>query len=106
MAHQAGLEPAVARLTAGCFTIKLLMNKLTRLVLAIQFNVVNLQATHSYPIEFVKFSLAVTSLSNGSGCGKCAQRGSLREVMGLLTLTSSLTRNQNIFVIPNENFAT
>ena len=36
--------------------------------------------------------VAVAGLSSGSGCGKRAQRVFRREVMGLLTLTSSLTR--------------
>jgi len=44
-------------------------------------------------VSFRKWQSAAWVLKWYSGCGKCAQRGGiLREVMGLLTLTSSLTR--------------
>ena len=56
--------------------------------------------THSF--QFIRLILypcwvAVEGLSKfaGSGCGKCAQRVFRREVMGLLSLTSTLARNKS-----------
>ena len=57
----------------------------------------------SFDIIFFSRTMLVTSYPSGifmlisfkagSGCGKCTQRVFRREVMGLLTLASSLTRN-------------
>ena len=98
MAHRAGLEPAIARLTAGSFTIKLSMNKLVRqgdhyFSNAKLSHMIMHLAPASCGCVMAKLHVSLHYCRNGSGCGKCSQRGFLRKVMGLLTLTSSLTRN-------------